>query len=318
MPRAPLFALAVLACAGASTFGLATLLSDDRPAGAAAPSKAEVQKLFERLPVRFEANKGQAPGKVDFLARGPGYTVSLARDGAVLALRSKKSAAAAAGGSAAVVGMHVVGGNPRPEVSGTERLAGTSNYLTGSDKRNWQTNVPSFARVRYAGVYPGVDMVYRGSQKELEYDFVVAPGRDPDKIALGFRGSDRLSITQGGDLLIHADGGAIRQRRPVIYQGEGAARRRIAGSYALEGGNRRVGFKVGTYDRSKPLVIDPKIEYSTFLGGNNSTITPGGIGASSDFANGITVDGQGNAYVVGQTDSIAPRPFPTTQGARQT
>ncbi len=141
-------------------------------------------------------------------------------------------------GSAAVVGMHVVGGDPRPQVTGSGRLAGTTNYLNGADKRDWHTDVPSFARVRYAGVYPGVDMVYRGSQRELEYDFIVAPGIDPDKIALGFRGSERLSTTRGSDLLIHADGGAIRQRRPVVYQGEGSARRRVAGSYALEDGNR--------------------------------------------------------------------------------
>ncbi|MDQ3630287.1 MAG: SBBP repeat-containing protein, partial [Actinomycetota bacterium] len=320
--RPSLLAVAGLGCAGVVVSGVLALGSG----GASAPpqlppavegSRAttpEIEKLIERLPVRFEANQGQAASDVDFLARGPGYTVSLGRDGAVLALRSKNRRAAGVAGSAAVVGMHVVGGNPRPEVTGTDRLAGTTNYLNGSSKRDWHTDVPSFARVRYAGVYPGVDMVYRGSQRELEYDFIVAPGTDPDKIALGFRGSERLSITSGGDLLIHADGGAIRQRRPVVYQGDGSARRRVAGSYALEDGNRRVGFRIGSYDRSKPLVIDPKIEYSTFLGGFNEIVASGG---SADFANGITVDAAGNAYIVGRTDAIAPRPFPTTPGALQ-
>jgi len=319
-PR-PSVLVAALGCVGALVSAVAVLGSGGpsapqlaSPAEGSRLNVPEVKQLIERMPVRFEANQGQAASKVDFLARGPGYTVSLGRDGAVLALRSKDPRTAGVAGSAAVVGMHVVGGNPRPEVTGTDRLAGSTNYLNGSDRRDWHTDVPSFARVRYAGVYPGVDMVFHGSQRELEYDFVVAPGADPSKIALGFRGSERLSITNGGDLLIHADGGAIRQRRPVIYQGDGSARRRVTGTYALKRGNRRVGFRLESYDRSKPLVIDPKIEYSTFLGGFNTIVASGG---SADFANGITVDAAGNAYVVGRTDAIAPRPFPTTTGAFQ-
>ncbi|MDQ6937513.1 MAG: SBBP repeat-containing protein [Actinomycetota bacterium] len=268
------------------------------------------------MPLRFEANRGQAAGSVDFLARGPGYTMALGRDGAVLSLTSGKGSRAAQGsGHSAVVGMHLVGASTHPVVSGTNRLPGASNYLVGRDRSQWHTGVPSFARVRYQGVYPGVDMVYRGNQRELEYDLVVAPKSDPARIALGFRGSQHLSITASGDLLIHARGATIRQRRPVIYQGEGTARRSVPGHYVLKAGGHQVGFQVASYDRSKPLVIDPSIAYSTFLGGYNTSVSNG---SSQDTTNGITVDSSGNAYVVGFTDSIPPTPFPTTGGALQT
>lgn len=204
------------------------------------PSRADISRKFGRRPLRFEANQGQASRTVDFLARGPGSTMELGRDGAVLALTSGKGPGAVQGaGSKAVVGMHLVGGNAHPKVAGSDRLAGASNYMVGKDRSRWHTGVPSFARVRYQGVYPGVDMVYRGTQHELGYDLIVAPKSEPAQIALGFRGSQKLSITKGGDLLIRAHGGTIRQRRPVIYQGDGPARHRVAGSYVLKAGTGR-------------------------------------------------------------------------------
>ena len=319
--RVWLGAVAAIGCAGALALGLWSMGSDDgshaAQSRAADRSPAKVQKLLERLPLRFEANEGQAAKTVDFLARGPGYTMSIGRDGAVLAMTKAKGSGTGAleAGSSAAVKMYLIGGSSNPEVSGGKRLPGTANYMTGPDRSAWRTNVPSFARVRYREVYPGVDMVYYGSQRELEYDLIVAPGSDPGKIALGFRGAERLSITSGGDLLIHARSGTVRQRRPYVYQGDGAARRQVAGRYVLEGDGRRVGFRLGAYDRSKPLVIDPAIAYSTFLGGYNTSVP---IGTSQDTTNGITVDSSGNAYVVGFTDSIAPTPYPTTAGAFQT
>ncbi len=305
---------------GAMVLGALALGFDGDPggqhSGASARSRADIAQQFARLPLRFEANRGQASRTVDFLARGPGYTMALGGDGAVLALTSGKGPGDVSGaGSSAVVGMHLVGANPHPTASGSDRLATTSNYMVGADRGRWHTGVPSFAQAHYKGVYPGVDMVYRGNQRELEYDLVVAPNSDPAQIAFGFRGAERLSITGGGDLLIHARGGAIRQRKPVIYQGDGATRHPVTGRYVLEGAGRRVGFRVGSYDRSQPLVIDPSIAYSTFLGGYNTVVANG---SSQDTTNGITVDSQGNAYVVGFTDSIPPTPYPTTPGALQT
>ncbi|MCP9491947.1 MAG: SBBP repeat-containing protein, partial [Solirubrobacteraceae bacterium MAG38_C4-C5] len=308
-----------MACAGVLVFALLAfgpLVGVPSPAGE--DSKADIDRQFGQLPLRFEANRGQVSGRVNFLARGPGYTMALGSDGAVLSLANTKgSGGVPSSGSSAVVGMHLVGGNPDPVVSGANQLPGASNYMVGADRERWQTDVPSFAQVHYKGVYPGVDMVYRGNQHELQYDMIVAPGSDPAQIGIGFGGSERLSITDAGELLIHAPGKTIRQKRPIIYQGDGADRRRIAGEYVLQDSGRRVGFRIGAYDRSRPLVIDPTIAYSTPLGGRNpdpAAFFSGGL----DTTNGITVDEDGNTYVVGFTDAVDPTPYPTTDGALQT
>src|SRR2546427_1923700 len=173
----------------------------------------------------------------------------------------------------------------------------------GSDPANWRTDVPTYAKVRYKNVYPGIDLIYYGTQRQLEYDFVVSPGADPKRIRLGFQGVDKLEVDAQGDLVLHTATGVIRQRKPVIYQEVEGARREIAGGYVLEGA-RRVGFRVAAYDARRPLVIDPALFYSTYLGGN-----------SSDEGLAIAVDTAGNAYVTGATSSTD---FPTTQGAFQT
>jgi hypothetical protein len=243
--------------------------------------------------------------------------VALGHDGALLALASGRSPGGipSAGSSpSAVVGMRLVGALPHSTVSGASQLSGLTNYMLGADRSRWHLGIPSFARVRYQGVYPGIDMVYHGNQNELEYDLVVAPGSDPAQIGIAYHGATRLSTVDGA-LLIHAPGGTILQRRPVIYQGSGSERRLIAGHYVLENGGTRIGFQIGTYDRSQPLVIDPSISYSTFLGGYNASV---GNVTSTTLANGIAVDSSGHAFVVGYTDSVAPYPFPTSPGAYQT
>jgi hypothetical protein len=312
MSRFPAGALALFGCLGALLW-FAVL---NGAPGPIEPVRAGADARFGQLPLRFEVNRGQAAANVDFLARGPGYTMSLGRDGAVLALTAGKGTGhVAATGASVAVGMHVVGGNPHPEVSGVDKLASVSNYMVGNDASKWHTNVPSYARVHYEDVYPGIDLVYRGNQRELEYDLIVAPGSDPATIALGFRGSESLSITPKGDLLIHSRAGAIRQRRPILFQGDGAARTPVSGSYVLRDSGRQVGFRVGAYDRARPLVIDPTIAYSTFLGGHNLNV---GNGMAQDTTNGIAVGADGSTYIVGFTDAIAPTPYPTTAGAVQT
>jgi hypothetical protein len=267
------------------------------------------------MPLRFEANRGQVSRGVDFLAHGPGYTVALGHAGAVLALVSGRTPGGipGVGSSSAVVGMHLVGAAARPAVSGVSRLPGVTNYMLGADRSRWHLRIPTFAQVHYQGVYPGIDMVYHGNQSELEYDLVVAPGANPARIAIAYHGAKSLSIAHGA-LLIHAPGGTILQRRPVIYQGTGAGRRLVAGRYVLEHGGRRVGFRIGAYDHSQPLVVDPSISYSTFLGGYNQAL---GNGTSTTLANDIAVDSSGDAFVVGYTDSVSPTPFPTSTGAYQ-
>ena len=254
---------------------------------------ARLSKAYGQLPLHFEENRGQTHEDVRFLARGPGYSLYLTAGEAVLAL-------ARTARTADVVRMSLVGAAPRPVVSGLDELPGKANYFAGSDSAKWRTNVPTYARVHYREVYPGIDLVYYGNQRQLEYDFVVAPAADPRKIVLAFQGADRLEIDSEGALLLHAAGGSIRQPKPLLYQEIDGLRREIDGAYTLKGAHR-VGFEVAAYDASRPLIIDPVLAYSTYLGGSDQ-----------DQGFGIAVDAAGNAYVTGLTSSSD---FPTTAAA---
>ena len=296
--------LVALGCLAAASAGW--LVGSPGGSGPAAPAQADVRQMLAALPLRFEANRGQVNEQVDFVARGAGYEISLSSRGAAIGLDRR--------GGRAVVGMSVLGANERARAGGVGRVAGRSNYLIGSDPRGWTRNVPSFERVRYDGVYPGIDLVYRGNQKRLEYDFLVAPGADPRDIALAFTGG-RVSLAPNGDLLVRARGGTLREKRPFAYQRIGGATRKVESRFVL-GPRGRVTFQLGGYDRSRPLVIDPELVYSTHLGGGAQGEGSGGFGGES--GEGVKVDGAGNAYVVGSTNAIAPRPFPTrgpVQGA---
>src|SRR5207302_3566277 len=162
-----------------------------------------------------------------------------------------------------VVRMNLVDANPEPRVTGLGELPGKANYFVGNDPTKWRTKVPTYAKVRYHDLCPGVDLIFRGTERQLEYDLVVRPGADPQRIVLGFKGADRLEVDDQGDLILHTGAGVIRQRKPVIYQEGDGARREIAGGYVLRGA-RRVGFQVAAYDTSRPLVIDPVLSYSTY------------------------------------------------------
>ncbi|MBI2877536.1 MAG: SBBP repeat-containing protein, partial [Candidatus Tectomicrobia bacterium] len=192
---------------------------------------------------------------------------------------------------------------PAPQVEGVEPLPGKSHYFIGNDPQKWRTDLPTYARVQYKGVYPGIDLVFYGNQRQLEYDLLVAPGADPKAIRLAFTGADRLSLDAEGNLVLHIARGEILQRAPLIYQEMNGTRERISGRYVLQGKDR-VGFEVSAYDPTRPLVIDPVLAYSTYLGGSEDL----------DFGNGIAVDGPGNAYVTGNAQSDD---FPTTLGAWQ-
>ncbi len=271
----------------------------------ATAAEARVSEAYGRLPLHFEANRGQTHGEVRFLARGPGYGLYLTAGEAVLVLArpnpdakrdshstpERLNTQTQARGTPAVLRMSLVDPAPKPIVSGLEELPGKANYFIGKDPAKWRTNVPTYAKVHYREVYPGIDLVYYGNQRQLEYDFVVAPGADPNKIVLGFKGADKLEIDAQGDLVLHAAGGSIRQRKTLIYQEIDGVRTEIEGSYALKGANR-VGFQLAEYDRSRPLVIDPVLFYSTYLGGSGS-----------DQGRGIAVDAAGAAYVTGHTFS---------------
>jgi hypothetical protein len=220
-----------------------------------AAAQARVSDAYGRLPLLFEANRGQTHDEVRFLSRGPGYSLYLTAGEAVLALPGPVA-----------LRMSLAGASAEAHVSGLEELAGKANYFIGRDPAKWRTNVPTYAKVEYRGVYPGIDLVYYGNQRQLEYDFTVAPGADPQRIVLDFKGVEKLEIDAQGDLVMHAAGGALRQHKPVIYQAIDGVRRQVAGGYVIKDAHQ-VAFQVAAYDQARPLVIDPVLSYSTYLGG---------------------------------------------------
>ena len=267
--------------------------------GAKAPASrsnlATVKKSYAQIPLSFVANHGQADKKVKFVSRGSGYSLALAPTTFTLAISS--------GASVSVVQATLLGGNTAAKLTGSEQLPTKTNYFIGSDPQKWKTNVPSYAKVKSSGVYRGVDLVFYGNQNLLEYDFIVSPGTEPSVIALGFEGITDLRVDEKGDLLLRTDAGEIRQSKPVVYQQIDGARRFIPATYLIKD-KKQIAFQIANYDRSKPLVIDPTLAFSTFIGGS-------GI----DRGDGVAVDAAGNVYITGNTTSAD---FPITPGAFQT
>jgi hypothetical protein len=258
--------------------------------------------VYAQMPLSFEANEGQSAPQVKFLSRGVGYALFLTGREAVLEVSDGSSKGLATGGrarTASAVHLELAGSNPHATVEGLEPLPGKSNYFIGNNPAKWRTSVTNYSRVLYHDVYPGIDLVYYGNQRQLEYDFVVSPGADPSAINLRVRGPENVSLDAEGNLVLVAGGSRALFHQPVIYQGSGAARRQVQGRYVLgrsprSGAAQNVRFQVGAYDRTQPLVIDPALAltYSTYLGGS-----------SSDVAYALAADSSGNAYITGQTYS---------------
>jgi hypothetical protein len=287
-------------------------------AGIPNASTQQVQAVYAKLPLSFEPNRGQTDARVKFLARGSGYVLFLTSREAVLTFAPPQQVSTrspllanpaqsvdsnAVRAVRTVVRMRLAGANVEPAVTGWDRLPGTVSYFIGNDPAQWRTTIPTYSKVIYKDVYPGIDLAFSGSQGQLEYDFIVHPGGNPSRIAVEFQGADRLEVSSQGDLILHTATGPIHQRKPVIYQEFSGIRQEIAGGYVLTD-KQLVTFRVASYDVSQPLIIDPVLFYSTYLGGSGD-----------DFGYGIAVDAVGNAYVTGTTTSTN---FPTTAGAFQT
>ena len=245
---------------------------------------ATARAAYAQLPLRFEPSRNVSGGGT-FVARGSGYAVSIWATGATLDLRASTH------DEPRRVTMSLVGGTNDAPATVRRVLPGVSNYLIGSNRSHWVTGVRGYGEIEYRGVYRGIDVVYYGNQRELEYDFIVAPGARLEVIALAFDGATSVSVDRHGDLMIATAGGTLVQRRPTIYQNERGTRRLVRGGYVVRR-DGTIGFRVGTYDRRLPLVIDPILSYATYLGG---------IG--QDHGYGVAVDAAGNMIVAGVTTS---------------
>ena len=278
---AALLALTVVTVAGALLLPGQAASVDDRD--------------YAELPVSFEVNQGQSDEAVRYVAHAGGYTAFLTdREAVVVPPGGTRQSA---------VRMRFVGGSPSPAVSGLDRHEGVANYLRGADPADWVTGVPTFAAVRYDDVYPGIDAVFRDDGAgHIAYDVHVAPGADPAVIALGFDGADDVRVDAAGDLVLVTAAGVLRHSAPVVYQEAGGARHAVDGGFHVRDGGE-VGFELGEYDPTLPLVIDPVLSYSTYLSG-----------VAADTGNAIAVDDSGAAYVTGVTSS---NNFPVTAGAPQ-
>jgi hypothetical protein len=236
------------------------------------------RNALAQLSRTFEANQGQTAALVKYLSRGPDYSVYLAAT-EVLIVSSRRPDG--------VLRMKLMGASRDAKIEPLEPLSGRSNYFIGSDPAKWRTNIQNYAKVALRGVYPGIDLIFYGNQQQLEYDAVVAPGADPNRIRLKFMGANRLRREANGDVIASAAGAEIRQRKPVVYQIVEGQRRELEGGYVVRPHNE-VAFELARYDTDKPLVIDPVLIYSTYLGSD-----------VYDSGSRIAVDFAGNAYVIG-------------------
>ena len=302
------FALFLCLLTSTSATALAQTTAFDSPVTTRGPSSrsaAMVVAEYGKIPLSFEANQGQTDPAVRFLSRGSGYSLFLTDDAAVLALTKPAThfpkqthlPNQQRPTSNDVIRMKFLGASAKAEAKGTEPQPGSVNYLIGNDPNKWHTNLPTYGRVKYTGVYPGIDLVYYGNQSQLEYDLLVAPGADPHDVRLGFTGATKVALASSGDLTITAANGEISFHKPLVYQVKDGRSQSIDSRFTLLSKNA-VGFSLGAYDHSRALVIDPVLAYSTYF----DQATPQFIG----------VDAAGYAYIAGLVASGANFPLSQT------
>ncbi len=279
-------------------------------------AQERLKTSFATLPLAFEQNQGQNDPQVKYMARANGYVLFLTDNDVTFSFRSRSPASELVARGrmsglhksnrlqhqedlATVVRMQLVHANSAAPVTATDQLPGKSNYYLGNDPKSWRTNISQYARVSKKNVYPGVDLAYYGERSTLEFDFVVAPKSDPAPIDLAFNGARHLAIDTSGNLVVSSDVGCISLHKPIAYQQQNGSRHLVDARFVLKA-NGRVSFELGSYDRSRELVIDPSVTYATYLGG-----------AAEDDGYGIALDSSGNAYVTGQTASAN---FPVAGG----
>lgn len=309
----------------ATAQGLPTLSSPSEASlgQAKVEAKSRAHSLFAGLPLIFEPNQGQAnldaaDTRAKFVTRGPGYSLFLGSEGAILSMVSPNQASPTQAPKrqpkpdaslvrAESLQMKLAGANPKAPLVGADPLPGKSNYLLGNDPAKWRTGVPQFARVGYENVYPGINLVFYGNQGRLEYDFQVAPGADPAQAEIEFNGAQRLELKDGA-LVIQVqsgqgEGDSVQLEAPRVYQEIAGRQQAVEGKFVLRGA-KRAGFAIGSYDHTRELVIDPILEFSSYFGGSGD-----------ERATSVAVDGSLNIYLTGSTTS--PN-LPVTAGVYQT
>ena len=252
----------------------------------------KVNPQFGKLPLAFEPNVGQTDAQVRFIARGAGMTAFFTDTETDMVLNP-------AGGAAdrAVVRMKLAGSDRPRRTCGAEKQPGISNYFIGNNPSQWHTGVPHYGRIQYESVYPGIDLVWYGNQRQLEYDFIVQPGGDAGQIQVAYEGVESLRLEANGDLMLRTAHGEWRQQKPKVYQEIAGRQVEVAARYSIVA-HDRVTFALADYDRKRELRIDPVVlAYSTYLGGSGG-----------DVGQAIAVDSTGAPYITGYTSSVN---FPT-------
>ena len=276
-------------------------------------AKSRAVTTMGNLPLGFEPNRGQWDPKVTYSAREGQYDFFLTPSKAMfllpehLVMPPTGATAMVSQGKAATgqsswdgIGMRLVGGNALSDISATGQLTGRKNYYIGADQKKWASGVPLYTRLQARDVYHGIDLTFRNTQKQLEFDFLVNPGSNPNRIRLAFEGAQRIQIDASGDLLLRCPAGDLRFHRPVAYQeAHGGGRQEISARFA-QNRSGEIRLRVGPYDHRRQLIIDPSVTYATYLGGTGQ-----------DEGLGIAIDDAGNSFVAGGTAS--PN-FPNTGG----
>jgi hypothetical protein len=272
-----------------------------------------LEHRFAKMPLGFEVNRGQGPANAEFFTREGSFGLYLTQKAAVLAMckpdqgiagRSVMRSAdhSTPSENCGIVRMQVESGRTGVHAVGEDRLPGTVNYFIGDNPAQWRTGIPTYTRVRYDDILPGISLVYSGNHRQLEYDFIVSPGASPKSIRLRLDDVRHVKLMTNGDLEVSTSVGVLTMRRPTIYQIENGRRVRVTGRFAVMAKNT-IGFRLGHYNTARPLIIDPVLVYSTFLGG-----------FGFDKAYAIAVDMSGDTYIAGTTTSTN---FPITAGAFQ-
>ncbi len=259
--------------------------------------RVEAHKAYGQLPVHFIENRGQVDRNVLFYEKGAGHNTFLTKDGVVVVLRKRGAEASAKGGKYMTETMKLVfkGADKDTVVTGKKPLPGRVNYFVGRDRSKWRAGLSTYSEVLYKDIYKNVDMRFYGKDGDIEYDVVVHPGADPSVARFAIEGAKEVRVTEEGEMEISLGQGRVIEERPVMYQEIDGKRVVVEGGYRLIGkmdGAFVYGFDVAAYDRTKDLVIDPLLEYSTYLGGS-----------ITDYGNAIAVDSTGAVYIAGQTNS---------------